>query len=192
MYERLKKDTKWSILELGKFDVSAIKEEVLLFEDEWLLDISRQYKGFVHRDTKMFRICETDYDWISGTPIETFQRNNLKNNRSQIELLDIFNTLEQHYSGKVIRCEIISMAAKTKVQTHIDGGALLHYSRRVHIPLITTKDVMFTVMDKSIHMEQGGWYEINNQMRHGVDNPSEFDRVHLIIDVLPDDMLHYR
>lgn len=46
-------------------------------------------------------------------------------------------------------------------------------------------------MDNTIHMEEGGWYEINNQMPHYVSNPTDFDRVHLIIDILPDDMINY-
>jgi hypothetical protein len=33
--------------------------------------------------------------------------------------------------------------------------------------------------------------EINNQMKHAASNNSTVDRVHLIIDIMPDDMLHY-
>jgi len=192
MYKRLKKNTEWSILKLGKFEIKEIKNEIEKFSEEWLLDQSRQKKGYTHTDTEMFRICETDYEWAVGDPIKTNYVNSLKNELSNKELKKIFNDLENYYSGKIIRCEFVKLKSKSYIRKHVDGGALLHYSRRVHIPIITKKLITFTVMDNTIHMEEGGWYEINNQMLHSVSNPTDFDRVHIIIDILPNDMLEYK
>jgi hypothetical protein len=191
MYKRVKKDTKWTIQNLGSFNVSALIDEVSSFNDEWFEDTSRQEKGMTHRNTFMYRLCATDYEWVPGTPIKTEYFNNLKTIDAQNELQDIYNKIEEYYSGKIIRCEIIKLTANSEVYKHTDGGAILHYSRRIHIPLITHKDVTFTVMDNTIHMEVGGWYEINNQLPHSVSNKSNIDRVHVIVDVLPDDMLDY-
>ena len=80
---------------------------------------------------------------------------------------NIFKNLEEFYSGKVIRCEVVSLKPHTNIRMHIDGGPLLHYSRRVHIPVITSEEVTFTVMDTTINMKESVWYEINNQMKHG-------------------------
>ena len=74
---------------------------------------------------------------------------------------------------------------------HTDGGALLHYSRRIHIPIITSEKITFTVYNNTIHMKKSNAYEINNQLPHSVNNPTDIDRVHIIIDVLPDDMKNY-
>jgi hypothetical protein len=191
MYQRIKKDTKWSILELGKFKIDTIKEEISNFSEEWLLDTSRQNHGLIHRTTEMFRICATPYDWNPLDPIITTQYNSFKNEGSIKELKDIYKKLEEYYSGKIIRCEVIKLYAGTQVHKHIDGGALLNYSRRVHIPIITNDNVTFTVMNNTINMKEAGWYEINNQMPHAVNNPSTQDRVHIIIDILPNDMLNY-
>jgi hypothetical protein len=191
MYQRVKKDTKWSIVKLGHFSPSELKKEVESFSDEWLLDISRQNHGLVHRSTEMFRLCATDYNWIPNTPVETVQHNSFKNKGSNDDLNFIFKTLEEYYSGKIIRCEVIKLYANSQIYKHVDGGPILNYSRRVHIPLITNKEVTFTVMDNTIHMEEFGWYEINNQMPHSANNPSSQDRVHMIIDIMPDDMLNY-
>lgn len=192
MYKRLKKDSKWSILHLGKFNIDLIKEEVIKYDSEWFLDTSRQELGSVHKDTNMYRICATDYQWEPGTPINTEYHYSLKSKEAKKQLQDIFNYLEEYYSGKVVRCEFIKMKKRSKIYKHIDGGPLLHYGRRVHIPLITDKDITFTVQDYTIHMEEGNWYEINNQMPHSVDNPTDIERVHIIIDILPDDMLYLR
>jgi aspartyl/asparaginyl beta-hydroxylase (cupin superfamily) len=47
------------------------------------------------------------------------------------------------------------------------------------------------VADNKIHMKKDQWYEINNQLPHEVDNPTEIERIHLIIDILPDEMLYF-
>jgi hypothetical protein len=192
MYKRIKKDTSWSIQDLGAFNVSAIKAEVSKFSEEWLLDTSRQDNNYTHSKTQMFRICETDYGWVPGSNLETFNVNSFKSEEANNELLDIYKKLEYYYSGKIIRCEAIKMPAMHDIPKHVDGGALLNYSRRVHVPIITNKDVFFTVMDNTVNMKEGGWYEINNQMPHSVSNKSHMDRVHLIIDILPDDMINYK
>ena len=191
MYKRLKKDTKWTIQELGKFNINSLKAEVLNFSEEWSLDQSRQDIGDTHKNTEMYRICATEYDWEPGKPINTIKYNSFKSSESVNELLDIYKQLAYYYCGKVIRCEVIKLKANSEVLKHTDGGALLHYSRRIHVPLITNDKITFTVFDNTVNMKEGVWYEINNQLPHSVSNPTDTDRVHLIIDVLPDDMINY-
>ena len=192
MYERLKKNSKWSILNLGQFEVSNIKKEVSSFTEEWYSYTKRQETFYTHKDTKMFPICLSDEtSWDPKYDVEVFQFNKFKNNEANRELDIIFNKLKDHYSGQIIRCEVVNLPANTSIRPHVDGGPLLHYSRRVHIPIITNDDVTFTVKDNTINMKEGGWYEINNQLKHAVNNNSNIDRVHIIIDILPDSMLHY-
>jgi hypothetical protein len=192
MYKRLKKDTKWSILNLGNFKIDNIKKEVSNFSEEWDLFTLRQDTFYTHKSTRMFPIClSNETFWDPKDPVEVVQMYKFKDEAANNEINNIFNTLKEYYSGEIIRCEVVNLPAGTKVRTHIDGGALLHYSRRVHVPIITNKEVTFTVMNNKIHMEESVWYEINNQMTHSADNNSELDRVHLIIDILPNDMLHY-
>ena len=192
MYKRLKKDSKWSILNLGKFEIDNIKKEVFNFSEEWNLFTLRQETYDVHKSTKTFPICLSNIDsWDPKNPVEITQMYQFKNKDANIEIINIFNKLKEYYSGEIIGCEVVNLPANTNIKKHLDGGALLHYSRRVHIPIITNKDVTFTVMNNTINMEESNWYEINNQMTHSVDNNSNFDRVHLIIDIMPNDMLNY-
>ena len=55
----------------------------------------------------------------------------------------------------------------------------------------TSEKITFTVYNNTIHMKKSNAYEINNQLPHSVNNPTDIDRVHIIIDVLPDDMKNY-
>lgn len=192
MYKRIKKDTSWSIQELGSFNISAIKKEILNFSEEWFMDTSRQDNNYTHAKTQMFRFCETDYSWIPGNKLDTIYVNRFKSEDANDELVDIYKNLEYYYSGKIIRCEAIKMSAMHDIPKHVDGGALLNYSRRVHVPIITNKDVFFTVMNNTVNMKEGVWYEINNQMPHSVSNKSRMDRIHLIIDILPNEMINYK
>jgi hypothetical protein len=192
MYKRLKKDTKWSILNFGKFEIDNIKKEVSNFSNEWDLFTLRQDTFYTHKSTKMFPICLSNISsWDPKEEVEVVQMYKFKNKSSNDEMDNIFNILKEYYSGEIINCEVVSLPANTKVRKHIDGGALLHYSRRVHIPIITNENVTFTVKDNTLNMQEGVWYEINNQMPHAVENNSDFDRVHLIIDIMPNDMINY-
>ena len=191
MYKRVKKDTKWTIKHIGTFKTEYLEKTILNFDKEWDLDISRQNIGMTHKHTKMFRLLETDYLWMPGTPINTIKVNEFDNIDANKEIQYIYDLLENMYSGKILRCEVIKLNANSEVYKHTDGGALLHYSRRIHIPIITSEKITFTVYNNTIHMKKSNAYEINNQLPHSVNNPTDIDRVHIIIDVLPDDMKNY-
>ena len=90
MYKRIKKDTSWSIQELGKFSIPAIKAEVLGFSEEWLIDTSRQDNNYTHSQTEMFRLCETDYSWSPGNKVETVYVNDFKTKWFNKETIKFF------------------------------------------------------------------------------------------------------
>jgi hypothetical protein len=185
------KNTKWSIKKVKRYNIDPIKNAVMLFDKEWDIDTSRQETYKPHKDTKMFQLRYMDYDWnsFSGIKPKYYDTNKLSNDFAQIRLLEIFNDLEQEYGCTVVRVEFVNMLAHTSIRPHLDGGDMLNVSRRCHIPIITNPDVSFTVLDNTVNMEEGYCYEINNGMLHSVKNDSDFDRVHLIIDLLPNKYL---
>lgn len=185
------KTTEWSIRRIKSYSIDPIKDSVSRFDKEWFLDTSRQETYKTHKDTQMFQLRYMDYEWNSFSGIKPvyFDVNKMPDELAHIRLLEIFNDLEHEYVATVVRAEIVKMFANTNVRPHVDGGDMLNVSRRCHIPIITNKDVLFTVMSNTINMEEGVCYEINNGMPHSVKNNSNFDRVHLIIDLLPNKYL---
>lgn len=181
------KNTKWSIKQVKRYNIDPIKNVVMLFDKEWDIDTSRQETYKPHKDTKMFQLRYMDYDWnsFSGIKPQYWNVNKIENDLAHIRLLEIFYDLEEEYDSVVVRAEIVKMFGNTSVRPHVDGGDMLNVTRRVHIPIITNSDVLFTVLDNTINMQEGVCYEINNGMPHSVKNNSNFDRVHLIIDLLP-------
>lgn len=191
MSNRLKKDSKWSFLEIDKFEIDEIKKEIIEYKNEWLADQSRQNTYLTHKDTETITLISSDYTWVPGKQINKVVNNLLKSDEANNEINKIYQSLEKRYEGQIVRSEIVKLKSQTKIRKHVDGGAMLHYSRRCHIPIITNSLVYFTVNDNKINMAESQGYEINNTLPHSVENNSLHDRVHIIIDILPDSMLHY-
>lgn len=183
------KNDRWSIKEITNFNIDNIKNEVLYYTSQWLLDISRQNTYKAHKDTEMYQLEFMDYEWKVGYPINITTINNFETNTSIIEYKNICKILEEMYKAKVVRSELVKLKANCSVGIHMDSGDFLKYARRCHIPIITNENVYFKVLNTSINMKEGTCYEINNAMPHGVENNSNYDRVHLIIDLMPNEYL---
>ena len=189
MSNQLKKNSSWTIIERDTFNISNIKKEILLYDTEWFLDTGRQDNAYTHKNTECYPILQSSYDWEPGDEIIIKKRYDLKNTVAQQELNNIYKQLEYFYDGKIMRVEFIKMMSNTSIRKHVDGGSFLNFARRCHIPIITNEEILFTVKDNTINMKEGVCYEINNVLPHSVSNPTNLNRVHLIIDILPNSMV---
>jgi hypothetical protein len=184
------KNTSWNYqFDKLPIDLSSIIEEVKSFDKEWELDTSRQDKLATHKDTKMFQLRFMSYNWEIGEGNNSYDVNYFKNIKCNEDLKSIYNYLENIYKGKVVRTEIIQMNKKSFIKPHVDGGVMLQVGRRIHIPLITNSKVVFEVFGEKKYLEVGNWYEINNIIPHSVTNDSDQDRIHFIIDLMPEKYL---
>lgn len=183
----LSKEDDWGINHIGLVETSQIKKEVAEYIDEWLIDISRQTNYQTHEETFMYQLKELDYSWNLKDNVLSTSPNSLKTKNAIEEIQYIYKNLESYVQGKVIRSEIINMSPNSSIRTHKDRGDLLYLSRRFHIPIITNPMCTFTVDGKVFYLEEGNVYELNNRRYHSVQNSSNKNRIHLIIDVLPID-----
>lgn len=185
------KNNQWTINDLGSFCVDMLKSEISTYSNEWLLDTSRQDNNETHKSTEMYQLLYSDYSWRPGynKDFEIKKINSLRSPEAEKELDAVFKHLETFFDGIVCRAEVVKLRANSKIRKHVDAGWWLQYARRCHLPIITNKNTTFTVEENTIHMESGHLYEINNSLRHSVDNPTNFDRIHIIIDVMPKKMI---
>jgi hypothetical protein len=181
----LSKEGPWRIVHLGVAEIKEIKKEVEGYVSEWLLDTSRQNIYQTHEDTFMYQLKELDYDWNLKDKIHSTSPNNFKIKNANDEIKKIYQKLEDWVDGPVIRSEVISMPRNTRIRTHKDQSDLLYLSRRFHIPIITNEQCIFTVEDEKFNLKEGNIYELNNRKYHSVENNSNKDRIHLIVDLLP-------
>lgn len=182
------KENSWRLNEVSLVLSNNVKESVLSFYDEWLLDTSRQEQFVTHENTFMYELINFDYSWRPGVEQVSKIINRLPD-AAQKELEEIHKLLEEYADGKVIHAEIISMSPKSRIRMHKDRGDMLYLARRFHVPLKTNSQTFFIVEDEKFFLEEGRAYELNNVKYHGVRNNSDETRIHLIIDVIPKEYL---
>lgn len=99
---------------------------------------------------------------------------------------EIYNDLSRRFSGGAGRIKIGYMAKNSIIKEHIDGDSSLIL--KVHIPLVTDSEIKFHVRNKKevevFNMPaDGSAFLLNVGLPHWVENNSNIDRYHLIINV---------
>jgi len=101
----------------------------------------------------------------------------------------------KHSAGFGGTLEIIKTFGITPLRTRFmkispSGEVSLHYDRhawpdkvRMHIPINTHESVIFHCGEDAHHMMAGEIWLIDNDDKHGVKNPSDIERVHLVVDI---------
>ncbi|KAM3571679.1 hypothetical protein VYU27_006288 [Nannochloropsis oceanica] len=104
-------------------------------------------------------------------------------------LLPIFDALGVP-PHKIVRCLLASMPPGIAIPPHHDTGYWVHYTHRIHLPVITDPaHIAFRVGPSDAHLQrfdlaEGHLIELNNQAKHSVDNCWGQHRVHLIMDYI--------
>jgi uncharacterized protein YajQ (UPF0234 family) len=168
---------------LGKINIDNIKNKLKKFsKKDWNEFDFRQKTYEVHKETKTIPIIfDTDFRIKDPTKLTTYAI-------FKKELEEINNKFKVLFGkGFIIRAILVNLKANTKIPFHIDKGKSLEMCNRVHIPIITNKDVFFKIEDQIKQLKEGEMWEINNSERlHSVENNSNKDRIHLIIDWIND------
>ncbi|MFZ6774898.1 aspartyl/asparaginyl beta-hydroxylase domain-containing protein [Undibacterium sp. SXout7W] len=85
---------------------------------------------------------------------------------------------------------LMSLAAGAYIKPHRDSGASLDDGiTRLHIPITTTPDVLFTIDGEDVHFSAGDVWYLNAACMHEVFNPGSESRVHLLIDCVTNEWL---
>ncbi len=149
-------------------------------EDRWHEHTFRQtiYPGATHQDTQTIFVKYKGHGRkIFDEPLfDALQ-----------PLLKRFKRTFRNFYGiervPIRRVIFTRLPAKKGIPKHRDSGRFLEHHRRIHIPIVTHPDVMFLAGDAWQHLAAGTMYELNNQRTHAVRNPTEIDRIHMIVDI---------
>jgi hypothetical protein len=171
---------------LGDMPIESITSlQTILPEIDWLVNTMRQELFNVHQYTNTVVITEiANASMWNG--IDPWIVHIMDQNLYEI-VYPIIKELENKFNSKIARSMLILLPAGKKIPTHPDSGHYLMSTHRCHLPIQTNPDVMFTVGKTTINMKVGQGYEINNAFWHSVDNNGTTDRVHLLVDLLPND-----
>jgi len=78
---------------------------------------------------------------------------------------------------------LINLPAGKSIPRHVDKNDFFKDYSRIHIPLVTNEDCLFTVGEETKNLKVGEIWEINNNNEfHSVENKGLTDRIHLLID----------
>jgi len=151
-----------------------------LSEDAWYEWTEKQDVSTVHSKTTnigiMYDIDYGAYNIEEGTKSRFYDY-------FLPELKQVEKVIKEHYGpGKILRAELARLHKGCSVPNHIDQGLSLKNNQRIHLPIVTDEKVKFWVDGETIFMQPGDLTEINNVGEHGVENNSDIDRIHLIVD----------
>ena len=182
-----KKDEPFNYKFHGNFDVSKILDHIYTYSDEWFENVERQSIYEVHKETNTIFLYDHDNNWSLGDNYD------LKINHNQSYMINliypIINNLEKIHKGKVGKCVFIKLPPSKKVKEHKDSKDYLGSVRRHHIAITTNDNVLFFVNGERKNMKVGECWEINNNKFHSVENNGDTERIHLMVDILPNEFI---
>ena len=164
-----------SFVHYGNIDIKEILFILeQLKEEDWERYTFRQDEHPYHAATKTIPVL---YD-------EEFGTDRGKESTFYNRFKDCVRAVEDKLDAEIIRFVIVNLPAGAKIKKHYDKAKdSFHIHKRLHLPLITNPDVKFSVGNETIWMKPGELIEINNNGQlHGVENNSNIDRIHCIID----------
>lgn len=88
------------------------------------------------------------------------------------------------------RSRLMRIAPGGAVPPHVDTDFYWRTHLRLHVPIVTTPDVKFTVAGNAVHMAAGECWVFDTFQVHRVDNGGTNKRTHLVLDTVGGEGLH--
>ena len=176
---------------IGSANVEPIKAMIAeLDSEQWENEAIRQQRYEAHRDTQaILLVHDSDFRHINPTrhpALKTFEpvirpvlgitADFFDQSPRGIELT------RQYGIAYFIRANLVRLLPGAAIAEHRDMNFTFTHSHRVHVPIITNDQVLFTVGSETLNIPEGEIYEINNRRTHSVCNEGDEPRVHLILD----------
>ncbi len=163
------------------FDIASIREKVIQITDDVWAESDRSERFEVHKDTETVMLIKH----FGGIDI----RPEIQPLYAEYEelLRPVIDHIANFYqdNGFALRILLTKLTAGSKIGEHKDSGYSLLNVHRIHIPVITNEDIDFFVGGTKKQMRPGEFWEIDNSEKHAVENNSGEDRVHMIVDWMP-------
>lgn len=102
---------------------------------------------------------------------------------------DYIREIMGHLGAVWGRSRLMGLAAGGEVPPHIDINYYWRTHLRIHIPVITNPDVLFTCDGETVHMESGSCWIFDSFRPHNVQNKGAEQRIHLVLDTVGGGMM---
>jgi len=152
------------------FDVDRLRKELSVFpESDWQVHPS-DYKG--NLAIPLISVNGEINDSFAGPMQQTAQLNQSPYMQQVIAA----------FKSVCSRSRLMRLEGKHDVPEHSDINYHWWSRVRIHVPIVTTPDVIFHCGDQQVHMAPGEAWIFDSWKMHRVVNPSGQTRVHLVID----------
>ena len=153
-----------------KFDVEHLSQEVLAFaESEWLPH-PHGFEG--NSSIPLISLNGEMNDNFNGPMMVT----------ERLERSPYLQQVLASFDEVFGRSRLMGLAAGCAVPEHRDINYHWYNRVRIHVPVITNPDVLFYCGDTHVHMQAGETWIFDSWKPHRVENGSDENRVHLVID----------
>ena len=159
----------------GQIDVKSIKEKINNLDWD-SFDYRQKNSEGNHAATKSVPLIfdENRKEAIKTNNYQLFEEELTK-------ISEIFK--EKIGDGILFTALLINLPAGKKIGLHTDVGENFEQSRRIHIPIQTNEECLFSVEEDTRNLKEGEIWEINNTGKnHKVVNNGNTDRIHLLVD----------
>ena len=167
-------------------DISSIKTKALQYtKEDWDSYDYRQKTFDVHKQTKTIPLLWDEK--VQGRP-KVYDE--YKKYQKELDIIKSLLT-KKIGQGFIATAMLINLPSKKVISTHKDVGKFFMDVNRIHIPIVTASECFFEIDGEKRNLKEGEVVEIdNNDKYHSVENNSDIDRIHLLVDWLRNDIQH--
>jgi hypothetical protein len=163
-------------INLKPLDTNSIKEIIYVINNRQFVDHFGNYHDNGWKSLGLISSGGNPYD----------DRSSLENDYKKTEILKSMPFLEDFLDNidcKKKRVRLMKLEKKSKIFTHFDRSETYDFgSLRIHIPIITNNDVITKISKHEYHWKVNEVWYADFSFPHQVENNSDNDRYHLVID----------
>lgn len=174
-------------LSYGELDVEEVTQELHQIEPAlWQrYDFRTKFSSLTHKSTHTIPLYWLINSWRAHTPATIYRFTDGTSFFPWIERLHQHLIQQGIEDGIVVKAMFAKLLPNQIIPTHVDVGNALQLAHRYHWVISSHSAVQMTVNGESTHWPNHHVYELNNIVKHSVENPTDTERIHFIMDVMP-------
>jgi hypothetical protein len=146
---------------------------------------NKVYEQATHKNTQTIPLLWQRNGWVKNDPISILKFKEYESLFYCIDYLHNFLKQKGVEDGIIVTAMFAKLLPKKIIPPHSDKGNILVLCHRYHWIISSDLSVEFTVNGHTNHWPNNHVYELNNRMQHSVNNKSDKDRIHFIMDIIP-------
>ncbi len=177
----------------SNIDVSPLLEEINSQSNPWELHTGRQNKIKVQREACSIPLRGIVKSKIAGRKLRDVHESRFTSLAKKFpESISFIENFANEINAELSRAKLVNLPSGNRVYSHIDRGEYYKIRNRYHLIISTGIDGSYLKAgEESVRMKTGDLWWFDNKAPHESFNDSNQDRIHLIFDLLPNEMQKY-